>query len=102
MAIDFNTLGKNLAPKVRNTSQNIAKNAPTSEIATPNTEAKVADKVKLSSQAQELYQTQGQQSAAQDINQDRVAALAQQIEEGSYTINYQQLASKMLSFERLV
>lgn len=102
MAIDFNTLGKNLAPKVRNTSQNTARAVPTAEIATSNTETKVATQVNFSSQAQELYQAKGHSTSQQEVNQDRVAALAQQIEEGSYKIDYQQLASKMLSFERLV
>lgn len=93
MAIDFNTLGKNLAPKVRNTSQQPAKEAVKAPSNTKG--ADVAEKVNLSSQAQELYQANSQQG----VNETIVEAIKQQVEEGSYKIDYQSLAAKMLSLE---
>lgn len=93
MAIDFNTLGKTLAPKVRNASQNTARETTKSPASDKSNH--VSEQVNLSSQAQELYQANSQQG----IDEAKVEAIRQQIEEGNYKIDYQSLAGKMLALE---
>lgn len=92
MAIDLNSVSSSLAPRVRSSEQQAAKSSGTA----PQTAASsaVPDRVELSAQAQNLYTNdQGSFDAA------RVEALKAQIEAGSYQVDHQQLAAKILRFE---
>ena len=94
MAIELNGIGNNLNPRVRGGDQGSAKD---SAAASTKTEAPASaeDRVQLSSHAQSLYKAEGDDS----IDSGKVAALRQQIEEGSYRIDYQQLAGKLIDME---
>ena len=55
--------------------------------------------VKLSSTAQNLNQIETQVKAAPDIDSDKVAALRAAIADGSYQVNADSVADKLLNFE---
>lgn len=95
MAIDFNSLGNNLAPKARGAASNVGPSK-TSSSTTPTTAAtnSAPDRVELSAQAQNLYNTEiGSFDAA------KVAALKGQIEAGTYKIDHQKLAANIFNLE---
>ncbi|WP_404420009.1 flagellar biosynthesis anti-sigma factor FlgM [Marinospirillum sp.] len=94
MAIELNGIGNNLNPRVRGGDQGSAKD---SAAVSNKTEAPVSagDRVQLSSHAQSLYMAEGDDS----IDSNKVAALRQQIEEGSYSIDHQKLAGKLMDLE---
>lgn len=94
MAIELNGIGNNLNPRVRGSDQGSAKD---SAAVSTKTEAPASaeDRVQLSSHAQSLYKAENDDS----IDSGKVAALRQQIEEGSYSIDYQQLAGKLIDLE---
>lgn len=96
MAIDFNSLGNNLAPKARGAASNVGPSK-TSSSTTPTTAAatnSAPDRVELSAQAQNLYNTEiGSFDAA------KVAALKGQIEAGTYKIYHQKLAANIFNLE---
>ncbi|WP_114417406.1 flagellar biosynthesis anti-sigma factor FlgM [Marinospirillum perlucidum] len=94
MAIELNGISNNLNPRVRGSDQGSAKDsaATTTKAETP---AAAEDRVQLSSHAQNLYKAEGDDS----FDSSKVAALRQQIEEGSYSVDYQKLAGKLIDLE---
>ena len=97
MAIDFNSVGSSLPPRVRGSDQSAAKSSSaTAEVtASPTT---VADRVQLSAQAQSLFNN----DALGSVDSGRVEALKKQIEDGSYQIDYSKLAGKLMGLESKV
>lgn len=93
MAIDFNGVGSNLTPRVRGSDQSAAKSSSVVTEAAVNTTA--ADRVELSAKAQHLYKNEDLGS----FDEARVEALKKQIADGSYQVDYNQLAGKLMSFE---
>lgn len=61
---------------------------------------KSGDSVKLSDQAQSLRQIEKDVANLPEVNSERVAAIKQQLEEGSYQINSRSVAEKLLGFEQ--
>lgn len=55
--------------------------------------------VKLSAEAQSLTQLETQLKAAPDVDSDKVNALRAAIADGSYQINAERVAEKLLNFE---
>ncbi len=55
--------------------------------------------VKISSTAQNLHQLEAQIKAAPDVDSDKVNALRAAIADGSYQVNAESVADKMLDFE---
>lgn len=58
-----------------------------------------ADTVKISDNSRLLQGAQAKLSQQADVNSSKVAQLKQAISEGSYNINPEKLAQKMLDFE---
>lgn len=57
------------------------------------------DSVQLSSEAQQLQATVDELREQPDVDSDRVAELKRAISEGSYQVDSQRVASKLLDFE---
>ncbi len=60
------------------------------------------DTVKLSGAAQALQNVGKRLADTPDVDSDRVAQLRQDIESGSYQIDAERVAGKMLAFDRLL
>ncbi len=60
------------------------------------------DTVQLSSTAQALQNVEKKLADTPDVDSDRVAQLRQEIESGSYQVNAERVAEKMLSFDNLL
>ena len=56
-----------------------------------------ADTVELSNAAKDIQQAQNQLEAIPDVREDKVAELKDQIENGTYEIDEQKIADKMLT-----
>ncbi len=96
MAIELNGISNNLNAKVRGGVQGSAKDSATASTGQKaEAQATAQDRVQLSSQAQNLYKAENDDT----IDNNKVAALKQQIEEGSYAIDYQKLAGKLIDLE---
>jgi negative regulator of flagellin synthesis FlgM len=54
------------------------------------------DKVELSSRAMDLKEMQTQAMATPDVNSDKVNAIKMQIESGTYKINNEEIAEKLI------
>lgn len=74
----------------------------TDSAATVNTGAgsKAADKVSISSQAKVLSDLESKLSQLPDVDMERVDKLKQAIADGSYQVNEQSVADKMLNADR--
>lgn len=96
MAIDFNSVGSSLTPRVRGSDQSAAKGF--SAITEAAVTSSVADRVQLSAQAQHLFKNDESGS----FDSGRVDALKKQIADGSYQIDYNKLAGKLLSLDSKV
>ena len=55
-----------------------------------------ADTVALSSAAKDIHQAQRKMEAIPDVREDKVAQLKEQIENGTYEIDEEKIADKML------
>lgn len=93
------------ANQAKNTKAETAKagNAAQSDSATTaNTGAssKAADKVSISSQAKVLSDLESKLSQLPDVDMERVDKLKQAITDGSYQVNEQSVADKMLNSDR--
>ncbi|MBE7375362.1 MULTISPECIES: flagellar biosynthesis anti-sigma factor FlgM [Pseudomonadaceae] len=64
-----------------------------------NTTASTADTVQLSPEAQRLQQAADKLSDQPAVDQERVAKLRQSIADGSYQVDSQRVAAKLLAFE---
>ena len=96
MAIEINGISGSLSAKVRGGAQGSAKDSTTASTdQKAEAQASAQDRVQLSSQAQNLYKAENDAS----VDSSKVAALRQQIEEGSYAIDYQKLAGKLIDLE---
>ncbi|NLW06188.1 MAG: flagellar biosynthesis anti-sigma factor FlgM [Pseudomonadaceae bacterium] len=96
MAIDFNSVGSSLTPRVRSSDQSAAKSSSTTTEAAVTTS--VADRVQLSAQAHHLFKNDDLGS----FDSGRVEALKKQIADGSYQIDYNKLAGKLMGLESKV
>ncbi|PCJ31077.1 MAG: flagellar biosynthesis anti-sigma factor FlgM [Gammaproteobacteria bacterium] len=71
-----------------------------SESSTSTSAAVTTDSVSLTSAATELQSIQDMLDATPIVNSDRVSALRAAIEDGSYHVDAEALASSMIDFER--
>lgn len=97
MAIDFNSVGSSLTPRVRGSDQSSAAKG-ASVITEAAVASSVADRVQLSAQAQSLFKNDDLGS----FDSGRVEALKKQIADGNYQIDYSKLAGKLMGLETKV
>jgi negative regulator of flagellin synthesis FlgM len=110
MVIDFNRL--NNAPSSANSgrignTQSSARNEAVSGTQPPATQAadeqtsatKSGDSVQLSREAQQLQKASDKLRDIPTVDKERVAKLKQAIADGSYQVDSQRVASKLLDFE---
>lgn len=69
---------------------------------TGNTPARSDDTVRISDTAQALQRSVGENSGNTDVNSDRVAQIKAAIEDGSYKIDNERIADRMLQLDSLL
>ncbi len=100
MVIDIQR--SNGAPVPPSTSRSTAPQLPADSTATPTTTpAASGESVHLSAEAQQLQQITDQLRAQPSVDHERVARIKQAIADGSYQVDSQRVASKLLDFETL-
>ncbi|PTS83754.1 flagellar biosynthesis anti-sigma factor FlgM [Pseudomonas sp. HMWF032] len=81
----------------------VTSNQPTGNMPTPTEQSQQAGKggesVQLSREAQQLQKASEKLRDQPSVNKERVAQLKQAIESGSYQVDSQRVASKLLNFE---
>lgn len=107
MVIDFNrpngaapTPSSGRSNSVQNADRTTAPQAPStgSEKITSNASAS-GENVQLSPEAQRLQQATEKMNQQPSVDSERVAAIKQAIADGSYQVDSQRVASKLLAFE---
>ncbi|AHL75025.1 flagellar biosynthesis anti-sigma factor FlgM [Stutzerimonas stutzeri] len=105
MAIDFNrpnsavnSTNSGRSASVQNTERPAAQQAP-AEASKSSSAAVSGESVQLSPEAQRLQQTTEQLNQQPVVDQERVAQIKQAIADGSYQVDAQRVASKLLAFE---
>lgn len=102
MVIDFNRLNSSNAvsgtPRTNATKESGKTDAPVATGALAQTSG-TGESVKLSSEAQQLQKITDKLSDLPTVNSARVAELKQAIADGSYTVDSNRVASKLLNFE---
>lgn len=106
MAIDFNrpnsavnSTNSGRSGSVQNSERAPAQQAPTEVVKNAGTPAASGESVQLSPEAQRLQQTTEKLSQQPSVDQERVAQIKQAIADGSYQVDNQRVASKLLAFE---
>lgn len=106
MAIDFNRPSGAVTPPSTGRSSNVqnterpSAQQPTAEAVKNTGSAAVSgESVQLSPEAQRLQQTAEKLSQQPSVDQERVAQIKQAIADGSYQVDPQRVASKLLAFE---
>lgn len=107
MVIDINRLNNataatangrtgNTQTASRSDAESIRQTPPT---ATPTPANKAGESVQLSTDAQQLQKATNKLSDLPSVDKERVARLKQAISDGSYAVDSQRVASKLLDFE---
>lgn len=107
MVIDFNRPNGAATPpasgrssNVQNTERNApAAAAPSADAAKASTVSGAGESVQLSPEAQRLQQASEKLGEQPAVDQERVAKLRQAIADGSYQVDSQRVAAKLLAFE---
>lgn len=103
MPININGFNPNSANGLRPKTENAAKSQPAapSQPVAPNQQDKAQsrDQVSFSSQARDLKQLESDLKRLPEVDQDRVAKIKAALADGSYKIDNEKLAGKLLGFE---
>jgi negative regulator of flagellin synthesis FlgM len=101
MVIDFNRLNSSNAVSGTSRTGNTKESGKTEAAAAPGAVAKTSsgESVKLSSEAQQLQKISDKLGDLPTVNSARVAELKKAIAEGSYQVDSNRVASKLLNFE---
>lgn len=106
MAIDFNRPNSAVNPpssgrssSVQNTERPAAQQLPAEAVKNQGAAAVSGELVQLSPEAQRLQQTTEKLNQQPAVDQERVAQIKQAIADGSYQVDNQRVASKLLAFE---
>lgn len=106
MVIDFNrpngavtppTSGRNNG--VQNADRAPAQQAPAEPTKNASSASSQGESVQLSPEAQRLQQATDKMNQQPSVDSERVAAIKQAIADGSYQVDSQSVASKLLAFE---
>ncbi|MBA1272624.1 flagellar biosynthesis anti-sigma factor FlgM [Stutzerimonas azotifigens] len=104
MVIDFNRPNNTATPASAGRSSGVQSSerpgptqATSTEAAKPT--AKAGESVQLSDEAQKMQQVNDKLRDLPSVDQERVAKLKQAIADGSYQVDSQRVASKLLTFE---
>ncbi|MFB9887654.1 flagellar biosynthesis anti-sigma factor FlgM [Balneatrix alpica] len=99
MPIDINSVGvhSNSSTRIKGngTEKQASSVAGEKAVSTPAKE----DKVELSSTAKSLQSIEERLRGMPDVNEDKVAAIKAALADGSYQVDSQRLAQKMLAFD---
>ncbi len=109
MVIDFNRLNNAATPansgragSTQSSGRNEAVNNPATALPTAEEQAgtvKTGESVQLSREAQQLQKVSDKLRDLPTVDKERVAKLKQAIADGSYQVDSQRVASKLLDFE---
>lgn len=108
MVIDFNRPNSAATPpsagrnsSVQNTERPAVQQNPTADAAKSTTDSAPVsgESVQLSPEAQRLQQATEKLNQQPSVDQERVAQIKQAIADGSYQVDNQRVASKLLAFE---
>lgn len=106
MAIDFNRPNSAVNPansgrssSVQNTERPAVQQTPAEASKSAGSAAASGESVQLSPEAQRLQQTTEKLNQQPVVDQERVAQIKQAIADGSYQVDAQRVASKLLTFE---
>ena len=104
MSVDFNGINQSQINTQRPTTDragNAAKTA-TAEQATSQSPQARGESVNLSSQARDLKQLEQKLGDFPEMDDERIAQIRSALEDGSYKIDAQQLAQKMLDMDKSI
>ncbi|GAA0669785.1 flagellar biosynthesis anti-sigma factor FlgM [Rheinheimera tangshanensis] len=79
--------------------QQVAQQQAVQQQSTTGTAAQKQDSVSLTSQAQQFSKAQEKAKASSGIDQEKVDKIKQEISEGKYKVNVEQLARRIVQFE---
>ncbi|WP_417779649.1 flagellar biosynthesis anti-sigma factor FlgM [Stutzerimonas xanthomarina] len=105
MVIDFNRPNNAVnssstgRSSVQNAERSTTQQTPTDEVKTIGNSPVSGESVQLSPEAQRLQQTAEKLNQQPAVDQERVAQIKQAIADGSYQVDSQRVASKLLTFE---
>ncbi|TCD24123.1 flagellar biosynthesis anti-sigma factor FlgM [Pseudomonas sp. IC_126] len=106
MAIDFNRPNGAVSPpssgrssNVQNTERSTVPQPAADAVKNTSSTAVSGESVQLSPEAQRLQQTAEKLNQQPSVDQERVAQIKQAIADGSYQVDPQRVASKLLAFE---
>lgn len=105
MVIDFNRLNNALptatgrSGSAQASDAKASGNSSASPVASAPQSAASGESVRLSSQAQQLQTITDKLRELPDVDHERVARLKQAVADGSYQVDNQRVASKLLDFE---
>ncbi|WP_210395777.1 flagellar biosynthesis anti-sigma factor FlgM [Motiliproteus sediminis] len=99
MAIDFNGLSSRTNAGNTNRVSGNATDTPAKKAAQEGSPNAAPETVKLSAEAQTLQKLEEKVAQLPDVDADRVAQIKQAIEDGSYQVDSQRVAAKLLQLE---
>ena len=98
MVIDINNISPQPSGKPRNgTADGTAAETATPKVDTANTSSSAVDTFELSDQAKSLARVQQALQGSPEVDEAKVQAITQQIANGTYQVNAEQLADKILA-----
>lgn len=100
MAIELNGLSSNQTTAARSKTADQS-NAVATKNGKPNAAPTQADTVRLSDAVQAIQSANRQIDDTSDFNAERVAEIKSAMADGSFSINAERVADKMLQFEKL-
>ncbi|MBY6032141.1 flagellar biosynthesis anti-sigma factor FlgM [Marinobacter daepoensis] len=106
MSVDFNGIGPGQVNTTRTTADKSAGNqapqAPTGEQAKAQNLAGRGENVNLSSQAKNLKQLEQKPGDYPEMDDDRIEQIRSALENGTYKVDAQKLAQKMLEMDKSI
>ncbi|MGO1462952.1 MAG: flagellar biosynthesis anti-sigma factor FlgM [Marinobacter sp.] len=106
MSVDFNGIGQGQVNTQRTTADKLANTQGARQTAPEQTNAKAegarGENVNLSSQARNLKQLEQKLGDYPEMDDDRIEQIRSQLENGTYKIDAEKLAQKMLDMDKSI